>query len=305
MSTFWRRALLGAVVWRLLAPEVEPRFPAGQEHPLRLPGRTVFVGDREFLVREAGPVEGEPIVLVHGLGNDSLENWYELIRRLSPRYRILAVDLRNHGKSVRARERVEISRMADELAGMMDAAGIGRATVVGFSMGGMVTQELARRHPRRVEAMVLLGTSAHHPSPYGGIRRLMVLAGRALQRLTGWEPSRVVYWYMTRVGAVPARFSRWYWETSRDHDADLYYESALAVVGFDSREWIDRLHIPALVVVSIRDQLVPAAWQYDLASRLKHVEVLELADGGHEHPWTHADQIAGAIDRFMSAWEEG
>jgi pimeloyl-ACP methyl ester carboxylesterase len=98
---------------------------------------------------------------------------------------------------------------------------------------------------------------------------------------------------------VPRHFGRWYRETTLDRDGDLYYEAAFAVIGFDSRPWIGQLEVPSLVVISIKDQLVPASWQYDLAGRLRDVEVLELVEGGHEAPWTHADQIAAAIDRFV------
>ncbi|MDH3397844.1 MAG: alpha/beta fold hydrolase, partial [Acidimicrobiia bacterium] len=126
MSKFWKRVLIAAALWRLFGPETGPRYPPKQEHPLRIPGRTVFVGDREFFLREAGPLDGPPLVLIHGLGNNSLENWYELIKRLQHRYRVVAVDMRNHGKSDKPRQRFEIGQMADEVAGMMDAAGIDR-----------------------------------------------------------------------------------------------------------------------------------------------------------------------------------
>jgi pimeloyl-ACP methyl ester carboxylesterase len=285
----------------LFGPEIEPRFVPPQAHPLRMPGRTVFVGDREFFLRETGPAGGSPLVLIHGLGNNSLENWYELIKRLDGRFRVVAVDMRNHGKSDKPRERFEVSRMADEVAGMMDAIGIPRATVAGFSMGGMVAQELARRHPHRVERMILMSTTAHHAWAWRGVRWLGFVFGRAFERLTGKELSLFTYWYMVLTGAVPRVFGRWYREAILDRDADLYYEAAFAVIGFDSRPWVGRLDVPALVVITIKDQLVPASWQYDLAGRLHDVEVVELVDGGHEAPWTHAGQIAAAIDKFADA----
>lgn len=298
MSKFWKRVLIAAALWRLFGPETGPRFAPQQEHPLRIPGRTVFVGDREFLLRETGPIDGPPLVLIHGLGNNSLENWYELIKRLQHRYRIVAVDIRNHGKSDKPRERFEIAQMADEVAGMMDAVGIDRATVAGFSMGGMISQELAHRHPHRVDRLVLMGTTAHHAEGMKAIRWLGFVLGRAIERLTGKQLSLFTYWYMLMSGAVPASYARWYREATLDRDADLYYEAAFAVIGFDSREWVGRLDAPALVIISVRDQLVPASWQYDLAGRLKDAEVVELVDGGHEHPWTHADRIAAALDKF-------
>lgn len=299
VSKFWRNLLFGVAAWRLFGPEIGPRFALPQEHPLRMPGRTVFVGDREFFVREIGPADGLPLVLIHGLGNNSLENWYELIKRLDDRFRIVAVDMRNHGKSDKPRERFEINRMADEVAGMMDAIGIDRAVVAGFSMGGMVAQELARRHPHRVERMILMSTTAHHARAWRGVRWLGFAIGRALERLTGKQLSLFTYWYMVLTGAVPRSFGRWYREATLDRDADLYYEAAFAVIGFDSRPWVGRLDVPALVVITIKDQLVPASWQYDLAGRLKNVQVVELVDGKHEAPWTHADEIASAIGGFV------
>jgi pimeloyl-ACP methyl ester carboxylesterase len=260
----------------------------------------VFVGDREFFLREAGPLDGPPLVLIHGLGNNSLENWYELIKRLQHRYRIVAVDMRNHGKSDKPRERFEIGQMADEVAGMMDAVGIDRAAVAGFSMGGMIAQELAHRHPHRVTRMILMGTTAYHGDGLKVVRWLGFVLGRAIERLTGKALSLFTYRYMVLTGAVPARYNRWYREATLDRDADLYYEAAFAVINFDSREWLGRLDTPALVIISVKDQLVPVSWQYDLAGRLKGAEVVELIDGGHEHPWTHADQIAAAIDGFVA-----
>jgi pimeloyl-ACP methyl ester carboxylesterase len=299
MNKFWKRVLIAATLWRLFGPELGHRYASKQEHPLRLPGRTVFVGDREFFLRETGPNEGQPLVLIHGLGNNSLDNWYELIKRLEHRYRIVAVDMRNHGKSDKPRERFEIGQIADEVAGMMDAIGLGRAAVVGFSMGGMIAQELAHRHPYRVTRMVLMGTTSHHGGTFKVVRWSGFVLGRALDRLTGKGLSLFTYRYMMLTGAVPARYDRWYRENTLDRDADLYYEAAFAVINFDSREWVGRLDVPALVIISVKDQLVPATWQYDLAARLKDAEVIELADGGHEHPWTHADRIAIAIDTFI------
>ena len=77
------------------------------------------------------------------------------------RFRVIVPDLRNHGKSDWVRGRVEITDLADDLAGILDTVGIQNATVLGYSMGGMVVQELARRHPRHVGSMILAATASY------------------------------------------------------------------------------------------------------------------------------------------------
>ena len=58
---------------------------------------------------------------------------------------------------------------------------------------------------------------------------------------------------------------------------------------------------PSLVVIPTRDQLVPALWQYDLASRLANAAVVEVDGARHELPWTHADQLVKALDEFLGS----
>ena len=148
------------VVWRLFGPEPSPRFPPPQTNPLPVPGRTVIVGEYEFFVRESGSVEAPAVVLIHGWNLDGAMTFHHIIPALSRRYRVIVPDLRNHGRSDWVRGPVEIAELADDVAGILDALGLGGSTVLGFSMGGLVVQELARRHPRHVGRMILAATAA-------------------------------------------------------------------------------------------------------------------------------------------------
>ena len=131
-----------------------------QVHPLPVPGRTVFVGNNEFLVREAGLPDAPPIVLLHGWVYDSIETFNRLVPLLVDRFRVIMIDQRNHGGSSRLHEDYEIETVADETAAVMDRLEATQATVFGYSMGGMVAQALARRHPGHVRRMVLAATAA-------------------------------------------------------------------------------------------------------------------------------------------------
>ena len=288
--------LLG-VVWvvrRLFGPEIPPRTKGVQRRPLRLTGRTVFVGETEVFVREAGPSDAPAVVLLHGLGLDSALAWYRVVPLLEDRFRVVSVDLRGSGKTDRSREDFEIADMADEAAGAVRAVGIDRATIVGYSMGGAVAQELAHRHPLLVERLVLVATLAFHPPGRRLSRTIVGILGRALERISRVEVSWVWYRYLLSVGAVDDSGARWLWETRMNRDPELLYRSLFATLRFDSRPWLNRLSVPSTVVIPLRDQLVMPAWQRTLAA-LVGGDVIEVPDARHELPMTHPDAVVLAI----------
>ncbi|GBD85973.1 carboxylesterase YbfK [bacterium BMS3Abin02] len=292
---------LGWLVWRLLGPDTPPRYSGPQRHPLRLPGRTVFVGDREVFVRKTGPDDAPALVLLHGLGLDSMLAWYRLIPLLAERFRIVSIDLYGAGKTDKGRDAFEIADMADQVAGALGALGIGQATVAGYSMGGAVAQELAHRHPHLVERLVLIATLAHHPPAWRWGRTIIGVAGRALERISRVEVSWVWYRYLLRVGAVDPSSERWLWETRMNRDPEMQYRSMFALLRFDSRRWLGRLNVPALVVIPQSDQLVLPAWQREMATLLRDSTVVEVPGARHELPMTHPDQVAEAVGRFAAA----
>lgn len=294
----WLRRLgLAAVGWRLFGPAVAPTFSPGQTHPWRIAGRTVFVGDNEFLVREAGPVHAPPVVLIHGLAGSSLAEWYRVGPLLAQSHRVILVDNRGHGLSPLSQGRFEVAEEADEIAAILDVLDVGAATVVGYSMGGTIAQSLAHRHPARVDKLVLIATFCHHPGAWKWSRMAGLTLARAWERVTGSGTPEVRSLYLLSTAAVESRHARWLWEETHRRDPDAVAQAAYAMLRFDSRDWIGQLKAPSTVVIPSRDQLVPAAWQYALAAAIRDVDVVEVDGGRHELPWTHPELLAKAITR--------
>lgn len=292
------------VLWRLLGPHPGPRFPATRERPDAPSGRTVAAGGHEFLVREAGPPGAPPVVLIHGWAYDSLATWHRVIPLLAEDLRVIAVDLRAHGKSDRVRERFEIEDLADDVEAVLDALGVGRVAVVGYSMGGMVAQALTRRHPARVERLVL-GATAARPWPRRGLVVGLLLAARALARLDPTALPRVLHRYLVGRGAVPPEHSGWLWETLLDRDTDLHHEAGFAIARFDARPWVGRLAVPTLCLIPTRDQLVPPGRQRDTAALIPGAQVTEIEGARHEAIFTHAGEIAAAVLAFLGMRDTG
>jgi len=296
----WLRRLLGVLIlWRVFGPAPAPRFKPPQQHPWRNPGRTVFVGDTEFLIRETGPEGATPVLLIHGLSGSSIAEWYQLAPILGEKYRVIMMDHRGHGLSPTAAIRYEIDEVADDIAGAMDELGIGRISVVGYSMGGTIAQALAHRHPNRVDRLVLAATFAHTPEPHRSARVIGAVLARGWERLTGLGTPEVRSGYLLAIGAVQSRHARWLWEETHRRNIETGSHATLALMRFDSREWVGRLEQPTLVIIPTLDQLVPPAWQYELAGLLGDPEVVELVDARHEAPWTVPSRLADEISRFL------
>ena len=126
----------------------------------------MFVGEHEFFVRRLNEGGGPPIVLVHGWGDHTAVIWQRVAPILAERRDVIMLDLRNHGRSDLRRGSYEIDDVADDVAGVLRTLDVGALDVVGYSMGGMVSQALTLRHRDLVRTLTLGGTAAC-PAPGG------------------------------------------------------------------------------------------------------------------------------------------
>lgn len=112
--------------------------------------------DIELHCEETGG--GEPLVLLHGNGEDGTYFTHQ-IAHFSQRFRVLALDTRGHGKSPRGEAPFTIRQFARDLLAFLDARGIERAHLLGFSDGGNIALVFALAHPERVGKLVLNGAN--------------------------------------------------------------------------------------------------------------------------------------------------
>ncbi|MCI0545342.1 MAG: alpha/beta hydrolase [Actinobacteria bacterium] len=301
MKRALKRLLVAVVAWRLLSPPIRPVFKPPQEHPWRLGGRTVFVGDREFGVREIGPATGRPLLLIHGLGGSSVSEWYQIAPKLATERRVILIDHRSHGLSPSANTRYEVEDVADDVAGVLDELGVGVVDVVGYSMGGVIAQAMAHRHPGRVASLSLIATFASYPDHLRWAARVGAIVTRAWERATGLGTPEVRSTYLLATGAVERRHGRWLWEETHRRDPDAGAQATLALLRFDSRPWVARLEVPTLVMIPGHDQLVPPRWQYDMAGLIPGVKVVEIDGALHEVVWTHADRVTDELGVFLDS----
>jgi 3-oxoadipate enol-lactonase len=233
-----------------------------------------------------GPEDAPAIVLLQGLGLSS-RFWFDVPERLAHdevrARRVLAIDNRGTGKSGRPRPPWTMGTMADDVAAVLDDAGVDEAILVGISMGGMIAQHVALRHRSRVRGLVLLATTPGFlggalpeatalyrllSMPFGG-RRASVNLARLLLPESKWGQAKEIFrdWpsAMRDDPTTPATFA-----------AHLFAASTHFVV-----PRLQRIACPVLVVAGADDMLIPKRNAEVLARHIPRAELELLKDTGH------------------------
>ena len=152
------------------------RFRA--EHPRRV--LAIGAGSFEYTRGGAGPGAA---VLLHG-GGSTAEATHRFALALAPSMRVIAIDWPDTVRTVR--------EVLDGIVAVLDAEGIERASVIGFSMGGMLAQRLADEHPARIERLVLYVSMGPSPRYAKRFRRHRAVLGLVPDRLLRWASRRAV-----------------------------------------------------------------------------------------------------------------
>ena len=133
-----------------------------------------------------GPRRAETLMLIHGVAVTAELNWGKAFAPLARHFRVVAADLRGHGGGIRAGSRFRLEDCADDVAALAAVLGIRKFVAVGYSMGGMVAQLLARRHASLLSGLVLCSTAGNvRESP---AERLAALALPTTAAALRWNP---------------------------------------------------------------------------------------------------------------------
>jgi pimeloyl-ACP methyl ester carboxylesterase len=265
------------------------------------------VGPRGVRIHYEVTGDGEEnVVLVQGLGLSS-RFWFEQPELLAndaerPR-RVLTLDNRGTGKSDKPRPPYRMAEMADDVVASMDGAGMRRARVVGISMGGMIAQHVALRHPDRVDGLVLLATTPGLPhGRLPGPRALakLITMPLVLPRV-GTRALADILLTKDQLPQALTLMHEWPDALRAEPVPPLAFLGQFAAVvahstGFHLRD----LDVPAVVVGAEHDVLVPAACSETLAELIPHAELELLSDAGHGIPITDRDVVRRALERLRT-----
>lgn len=247
-----------------------------------------------------GRRDGEPLLMVHGLGADS-RGWAMQKRALGSRFRLVMVDNRGVGRTDRAEGPYDLEVMAADAIAALDHAGYGSAHVLGASMGGIISQVIGVRHPERVRSLMLACTACRH---FSWRRELLAewsdqaqaygmreFVRRNLKWMVGPRSLRRTWPAMAILG--PLAFNVPVASFVAQIDAILSIEDSLR------SELVD-VTAPTLVLCGSQDVLTTQGDSEEIASLIPGAELAVVRGGAHLFMVEQAGSFNRTVNDFLT-----
>jgi 3-oxoadipate enol-lactonase len=251
--------------------------------------------------RVFGRPDGEPLLMLQGLGTDS-RGWVMQQHAFGARYHCIAVDNRGVGMSDKPPGPYDLDVMAADAVAVLDGAGVESAHVMGASMGGVLAQILAVRHPERVRSLVLACTACRHlpwrrqlleewmaRAESEGMRSF---AQHELRWLLGQRSLRRIWPLLAIVGPLLL-----------NTPAPSFVAQVQAILNMDDnvRDGLCEIAVPTLVTCGSQDILTPIGDSQELASLIPGAELAVVRGAAHvfmvEHSGTFNRTVLAFLDR--------
>lgn len=244
-----------------------------------------------------------PAICLHGIGGDT-ESFRPQLGGLSGTRRVIAWNMPGYGGSIALRDPT-FESLSNALAGFMDALGIERAHIIGQSIGGMIAQDFALRHPDRAASLVLIGTTP----AFGGrddsfkdaflAARLGPLdAGQTMQELATASAPEIVG-PMATPGVV-----RSVERSMAAVPVDTYRGILKCLVTFNMRAEQASLRLPTCLIAGSHDRNAPAATMEKMAARLPDARYHLIEGAGHMINLEAGDESNAIIEDFIRTTED-
>lgn len=261
--------------------------------------------------------DGEPgMVLCDGLGCDGFV-WKYLLADLRRSFRTLRWHYRGHGKSgsPEDRERIGMLYTCDDLARVMDAAGMKKAVIFGHSMGVQIALEFHRRFAERVSALVLVCGSYGNPLdtfhdttllrsalPY--MRKVVERFPRASAQVTRLVTSAELTLQMAIIlernrEHMKPQDLRPYFEHLAKMDPLVFVRTLEALSEHSAWDHLPRINVPTLILGAERDTFTPLWLSRRMADHLPNAEFTVIPGGTHAAPLEHPELVFSRIQRFL------
>jgi pimeloyl-ACP methyl ester carboxylesterase len=281
------------------------------QHTVPLPVTETYAQVRDAKIAYYTVGSGEPLLLHAGFGM-SMQDWDPmLIERLSNSYKLIIFDSRGVGKSGGDISRLSLSQMAADSVGLLDALGIQKAHMLGWSMGSMVVQEVAISYPDRVDKIVLIATDPGGSKIVEPDASVDAFAAKHIAEplIPGFLPllfpetpqgEQAAKSYMSRRSLAIAQKN-----VPLDYDVSFDTKQAQQFMMADRKANearytnLQEIKTPTLVLGGTNDVMLPVENSQATASLIQHSQYIGIEDAGHALLFQKPVYIADIVHRFL------
>ncbi|MBL8671027.1 MAG: alpha/beta fold hydrolase [Alphaproteobacteria bacterium] len=245
-------------------------------------------------------VKGAPVVVLAHCLATSRKIWGYQLPLLTERYAVLRYDLRGHGKSGAPKEPYTLEKMADDAAALLQHLGIEKVRFVGLSIGGMIAQMMALRHPAKVEAIAICSSTSRidaNGRKMWDDRIDAVLAGGIETQV---EPTIGRWFTPGFVQSAPITVD-WVRGLIRRTPAHGFIGSGRAIQGLDLTEKLAGIKTKVLVMPGELDQGTPVAASEAIRSRIPGAKMVVLKGAAHVGNVERPNEFNEALMGFLAS----
>jgi len=237
---------------------------------------------------------GEAVLLIHGLGSGAAD-WGAQIDALASHYRVIAPDLRGHGRSPRAAGPYAMHDFADDLLRLLDRLQVKTAHVVGISLGGGIAFQLAVQAPQRLRSLVIVNSGPE------------LITRTLAERIAIWQRYAVIHLLgLRKMGELlavrlfphDAALRQTFVERFATNDKRCYLSALRAFVGWSVADRLGEITCPTLVVAADQDYS-PVALKEAYVARLPNARLAVIEDARHALPMEKPDVFNRCLLEFL------
>ncbi|CAH1651832.1 MULTISPECIES: 3-oxoadipate enol-lactonase [unclassified Chelatococcus] len=241
------------------------------------------------------------LVLVNSLGTDA-RIWEAVTARLQDRYRIIVYDKRGHGLSDAPERDYSLDDHIGDLSGLLDHLGVERFTLAGVSVGGLIAQGMALRHPYRITGVVLCDTAARIGAEAMWNERITLVRSGGMQAL---GDAVMMRWFTERYRQErPVEIAGWRNMFLRTPAAG-YAGTCATLRDTDLREQVGSIAVPTLMLVGADDVSTPAELVRDTAALIPGARFSVIENAGHIPAIEQPRVLAEHISTFLNEAHHG
>lgn len=241
---------------------------------------------------------GDPVLLVHGLGS-STEDWEPQMEALARDFRVVAYDVRGHGRTAKPRGSYSVSQFAADAAALIGALKLGPVHLVGLSMGGMIAFQLAADHPELVRSLVIVNSGPEMVLKTFK-ERLGIMQRRLIVRMMGMRKMGEVLADRLLPGSEHAARRGVFADRWARNDKNAYLRALSALVGWSVTAKLPTIRQPVLVVTADQDY-TPVAWKQWYTSLMPNARLAVIPESRHmmpvERPQLFHDELIPFLTR--------